>query len=433
MKAGGRVDVAAAVGRSSRRRYRTPALTAAVLGAGLAAAIVLTTPWNPLGADLPGGPTVPTAGRDFTGAQIARIAAYRSAVHPWGWASLAVGIVTVVLLGFTRAGARLVDRVARPFGRGWAWRVLAGTPAVLAVVRLATLVPDAGAHNVAVDYGLSTQGWAGWLADYGRSYLVAAVPTTLALLALYALARRLPRRWWAPAAAAAAVLVVAGSFGYPLLVEPVFNSFRPLPAGPLRSSLLVLADRAGVRVDDVLVADASRRTTALNAYVSGFAGTRRIVLYDTLLRSAPPEQVRVVVAHELGHAKRRDVLRGTLIGAGAAAFGVTLLFLVLPAGAGRAPRTLALVLAWASIGQYAALPVVNLVSRRVEARADIAALDLTRDPATFVAVQRTLAVRGLTALDPPPWAYYWFATHPTPPERIALARDWARLRGGENR
>ena len=92
---------------------------------------------------------------------------------------------------------------------------------------------------------------------------------------------------WAWAAMATAGLVVAGSFAYPVVIEPVFNSFTSLQQGQLREDLLALAERDGVPVKDVLVADASRRTTALNAYVSGFGGSRRIVVYDTLVRQAP--------------------------------------------------------------------------------------------------------------------------------------------------
>src|SRR5207248_550589 len=114
----------------------------------------------------------------------------------------------------------------------------------------------------------------------------------------------------------------------PVLVEPVFNRFTPMPPGPLRTDLLALAARDGVPVRDVLVADASRRTRAVNAYVSGLGPIRRIVVYDTLLDQAPPAEVESVVAHELGHAKDNDVLTGTLIGALGAAAAVCGLYLL---------------------------------------------------------------------------------------------------------
>src|SRR5262249_19811256 len=155
----------------------------------------------------------------------------------------------------------------------------------------------------------------------------------------------------------------------------------------------------------------SRRTTALNAYVSGFGATRRIVVYDTLLSSSTPAEVRLVVAHELGHAKRNDVLAGTLVGAlGVAAgmCGAYLLFgwswLLRRAGVpGLADaRSVALVLFVFTLVPLLGLPLGSLVSRRIEARADVHALDLTRDPETFIASERRLAVTNLSRLNPNP-------------------------------
>ena len=138
-----------------------------------------------------------------------------------------------------------------------------------------------------------------------------------------------------------------------MVIEPAFNSFTPMPAGQLRSDLLALADEDGVEVSDVLVADASKRTTALNAYVSGFGSTRRIVVYDTLVKEASPREVELVVAHELGHAKRNDVLHGTVIGAFAAAAGVIAVFLLLSWGGllSRAGASGAGQAAWTVIGR----------------------------------------------------------------------------------
>jgi STE24 endopeptidase len=236
----------------------------------------------------------------------------------------------------------------------------------------------------------------------------------------------------------AAVVVVLLSFVLPVVIEPIFNNFTPMPEGELRTSLLQLAEQDGVHVDDVLVADASRRTTALNAYVSGFGATRRIVVYDTLLESSSPEEVRLVVAHELGHAKRNDVLLATIIGALGAAAVVCALYLLttwtsLLQRAGvesvRDPRSLALILALVAVAAAVIGPVGNLVSRRIEARADVHSLDLTSDPTVFARSERTLQVRNIGDLDPNPLVYGVFATHPTGPERIALARTWARLHG----
>jgi hypothetical protein len=125
--------------------------------------------------------------------------------------------------------------------------------------------------------------------------------------------------------------------------------------------------------------------------VSGFGSTRRLVVYDTLLENAPPAQVRLVVAHELGHAAEDDVLHGTLIGALAAAFGVVLLRLLIGVRVAD-PRRIALLLALIAAATTLSAPAQNLISRRIESRADYHSLQLTQDPATFVAMQRRLSV-----------------------------------------
>ena len=413
---------------------RGPAVALLVLLVALAVAVVLVVPWTPLaGADLQ-----PDASRDFTAEQIAREVAFHDALRPTAYAALAVGIVTALLLGLTRAGARLVTAVARPFGGGWVWQVLLGTLAVTVLVRLVALPLRARSEVVLREYGLSTRTWPTWALDVAKGVAVDAALTGLALLVLVGLARVARRTWWAWGGAATAALVVAGSFVYPVVVEPVFNSFTPLAAGPLREQVLELAERDGLAVDEVLVADASRRTSTVNAYVSGFGGSRRIVLYDTLVAQATPEEVALIVAHELGHAERRDVLVGTLLGALGAAVGVCALALLLSwapvrrrSGADGAhdPRVVPLVLALVALAGLVLSPAVNLVSRLVEVRADVHSLDLTGDTGTFIAAQRRLALTNLSDLDPNPFAYAVFATHPSTTERLALAREWERLRG----
>lgn len=415
-----------------------PALVALVLvGAALVATLALTTPWTPLPASARDRVAVDVH-RDFTSAEIAREQAFHRAVRPPAYASLVLGLAAAAVLGLTSAGARLVELVARPLGGGWAARAAVGGLVVTLVVRLVALPFDAWTETVLRRYKLSTQQWGGWLLDQLRGFGVAAVLVVLGMLAFYALVRASPARWWLPASLAAAVLTLVLSFGYPLVVEPLFNKFTALPDGPVRTSLLQLAASDHVHVDRILVADASRRTTALNAYVSGFGGTKRIVLYDTLLSSASPAEVRLVVAHELGHAKRQDVLHGTIEGALAVAAGACLLFLIsswapllrrsgVP-GLGDA-RSVALVLFLVTALGTLGGPVQNLVSRRIEARADVHALDLTRDPTTFAASERRLALANLDDLSPNPILYGLFFDHPSSPERIALARTWARRNG----
>lgn len=407
-------------------------VTLAVLLGGLGLAAALTVPWTVL----PGAAPHVDIARDFTDAELAREVAYHAAVRPPAYASLVLGLVVAGVLALTPLGARIVATVARPVGGGFVAQVLLGTLALVALGRLVTLPLDAMTESVLRRYGLSTQSWAAWLVDTLKGIGVATVMTALVLLAVLTLARVAPRTWWAWAAAVTAAFVVLGSFVYPLVVEPVFNRFTSLPAGQLRTDLLAMAARDGVPAKDVLVADASRRTTSLNAYVSGFGSTRRIVLYDTLLAKAAPAEIELVVAHELGHAKRQDVLHGTLLGALGAAAGVCALALLLSwapvlrqAGAASPgdPRVIPLLLFVVAFASLLLAPAANLISRRIEARADVHSLDLTRDVPTFIASEQRLARTNLSDLDPNPFLYAMFSTHPTAPQRIALAREWARL------
>src|SRR5262249_5836973 len=131
--------------------------------------------------------------------------------------------------------------------------------------------------------------------------------------------------WPLAAAAAAAAAVLFLSFVAPVVLEPLFNRFRPLEDARLAGDLRALAQRAGVPVRDVLVADASRRTAKTNAYVSGVGPTRRVVVWDTLLESATEPELKLVVAHELGHRRERHVLKGTVLAMAGAALSVTVL------------------------------------------------------------------------------------------------------------
>jgi STE24 endopeptidase len=426
------------VSRAGRAGARAALVVAVVLGAALVVVIVVRTPWVVL-PEPPGGrtPIDPTAG--LSPEQVERAKSFAAALRPASLAALLLGLAVSAVLGLTRLGARLVRGVAAPLGGGWVWQVLLGVLALSVIGRLVTLPLSAYAEVVRHRYGLSTRSWGLWLRDVAVSVGIAAVLTALAMLGLVWLARRAPRNWWAWAGLGAAGLVIVGSFLYPVLIEPAFNRFAPMPAGALRSDLLHLAEENGTPVQDVLVSDASRRTTGLNAYVSGFGSTRRIVVYDTVLERLDDPEIESIVAHELGHVAYDDVLTGTLIGALGAGAGVAALGWLLGssrllrrAGADSPadPRVVPLVLLLFAVGSLVSTPVQNLVSRHIEARADMHALDLTEDPGAFIAMQRELAVTNIADPSPPRVWQWYFGSHPTVAERVALAQDWERL---ENR
>jgi STE24 endopeptidase len=365
----------------------------------------------------------------FSAAELDRAEGYRSVQRLLGLAGLGLGGATLAVLALRppELARRLIERAGRRPIRGAA-AVGAGLVLVLTVVELPLA---AVSHERAKDVGLATQDWLPWLGDKAKSTGIEALFAAGGAALALGLIRRFPRGWWAPAAAGAVAIGVLTIYLFPILVDPLFNDFERLPAGKLRSDVLELSERAGVDVGEVYRVDASRRTTAANAYVGGIGHTKRVVLYDNLLEGFPPEQVRSVVAHELGHVKNRDVPRGLLW-----------LALVAPAGmflgqqlarhvrregwerpGPEALPALALSLALVSFALGAGS---NVLSRQVEARADAFALELTDDPAAHIALEQRLSVTNLGDPDPPALLHALFGTHPTTIDRIGIGEAYAR-------
>ena len=405
----------------SERRWSVVTILVATVAFVLVAAWRI--PWHPV----PGGtpPAVP-ASQVFTPAEIARANAYTDPARYLGWASLLVSLAVTLVLGLTPLGARLAGRL-----RGWWWvRVLLAVAALAVVGRLVTLPFAIIGHHRSVAYGLSDEAWGPWTVDLLKSLVLSIVVSGLLLLVLVGCARRWPRAWPAVAGTVLGALVMAGSFVYPVLVEPAFNHFTSLENGPLRTQILHLADEEHVHLDDVLVADASRRTTTLNAYVSGYGSTRRVVLYDNVVHDLPRPEILSIVAHELGHAHHDDVLTGSILAALGTTLGIGLLGLVVSVvrrgpGGMRDPTVVPLVVALVAIATLLSSPVNNGLSRLIETRADVASLEATRDPTAFIRMQRELDLHSLSD-DPPAWSHFWFGSHPTTLERIAIAEQLGR-------
>jgi STE24 endopeptidase len=286
-------------------------------------------------------------------------------------------------------------------------------------------------------FGLSTQTVRGWAADRAKAIAVGAVLTSVAMLGLVGLAHAFPRWWPIAAAATACAFVLVVSFLAPVVLEPIFNRFRPLADGDLTRELRALSRRAGVPVERVLVADASRRTRKSNAYVSGLGRTRRVVLFDTLLERSGPGEVQLITAHELAHRRARHVAKGTAAAMAGTVLGVLALWTAVrwerlldaanASGPGD-PRIVPLVLLGGALLELAVAPLFAALSRRFEREADRGSLELTGDVESFERAHRRLARSNLSDLAPPRALYLLLFTHPTPPERIAAARAWAERR-----
>ena len=396
---------------SSHRRWLAPlALPAA---AAATAALVL----RPRGGVL--RPAAVTANDYFEAADIARGRSYERSQRVLGAAGSAASALTLTL----------ALRSSRPLQR----RPPAGAAADGAVLSLKLALVDlplrALARERAVAEGLATQSWAGWTVDLLRSATIGAAVSGAAAAGLRLVMRTCDERWWLVAGAGSVAVAGAATFAAPVLIDPVFNDFTRLAPGELRSSLMRLADRAGVDVGDVFSVDASRRTTGVNAYVGGIGATRRVVLFDTLLSTFTPAETNLVVAHELAHVRHRDVRRGLLFAAIVAvpvSHAVARLAEHIDAALGRSePITLpALALAGAAVASLVA-PSARQLSRRVERRADSVALELTGDADAFITFEQRITRANVSDPDPPRWRSLLLATHPPALERIGAAVAYA--------
>lgn len=419
-------------GAASGARARLPggpvpwtAITACVLVAGIVAVAA-----RPLAPDL--GP-VPDPAPWFDATLLRRIAAYQQPLRRAAVIGMAVDLAVPVALAATPWGRALVTRVVDAVGAARAARAAAAVAAaVVAVTAVVRLPVDLWTYRHARAFGLSTQSLAGWAGDRGIEVAVTALGAALVLAVGYALARRWPRHWVLAAVPLGLLAVAATTSAAPLLLEPLRYDTTPLPEGPVREALTAVLDADGRSDAVLLVADASRRTTRQNAYVSGLAGTRRIVLFDTLLERRP-EQIALIVAHELAHQRNRDVLRGVLAGSAGLAVVCMLVELVVRwrvrrgLQRGRAdPYAAGVVAAVIVVAMLAASPVVAWTSRRAEAAADLGALQLTGAYADYCAAQRGLVARNLSDPAPPTWARLWWWSHPPATSRLELA---ARLGG----
>ena len=386
----------------------------------------------------------------FSAEEIASCVAYAKPRQRWGLVAFAVDLLLLVALALSGPGRRVVEWFAGLAGGFEPGRAALAVTVVVLAQALVLLPFSLRTFRQDRRAGLATQGPRKFLLDWAKARGVGLVLTVVPLAALILAARYRPFGYpWSAAAVGALLVAVLAMLG-PVVLEPLFNRFVPLGPGRLRERVLRMAAEMRVPVRDVLVSDASRRTTRVNAYVSGVGGTRRVVVYDTLLRPGGQEpvaaeredEVALVLAHELAHVAHRDVLWSTVAGALLTGAGVLVVNWLLGLGWVRDllqvgglgdPLVTPGLLLLGAVGGLLASPLASAVSRWAEARADWTALEVSRDPGTAVAVERRLALENRADLRPNRLLVVVFSSHPPTMARIAQARLWADRNQGPSR
>lgn len=282
-------------------------------------------------------------------------------------------------------------------------------------------------------YGLTDRPFAGWLGEEALSAAISAVMLVILALAVYALMRRSPRRWWAWSGGIAVLGAVFVFIISPVLIEPLFNTYTPAPPGPTRDAIVALAKRAGVPSNKILIYNGSKQSQRYTANVSGLFGTARIAMSDTMFQQgADLSEVRGVVGHEMGHYKRGHVFVSALV---LGLLAVAMLFianLVFPlaqrwmggtAISGIAdPASVPVLMVIVATLTLLATPITSTLSRAEESDADRFSLRYAHEPdGLSKALVKTIAYR---ASSPGPIEEAMFYDHPSVERRVHRAMVW---------
>ena len=352
---------------------------------------------------------------------------------------LLVSAVVVLVLLFTPLGFALRDALAptafwQPLPH-WAPLQVGAYFGVLYAAFFVLGLPLSfySGYTLPHHYDLSTQSLGGWIVDLLKGQALSLVFLLAAVEFVYALLAATPDFWWLWVGGALLVVTALLANLAPVLLLPLFYKLTPLPDGELKTRLLALAARTRTRVQGIYTMNMSSRSRAANAFVIGLGNTRRIVIGDTLLAEFAPDEIEVVVAHELGHQVHRDIPKLIVVQSAITLGGLYLVNLVLHAVVGSVPgyhgladaATMPLVAAALGVFGLVTMPLTNGYSRWVEHLADVYALDLTHDTTALIGAMTRLANQNLAELQPAPWIEWLLHDHPSLGRRIAFAQRYA--------
>lgn len=322
-------------------------------------------------------------------------------------------------------------------------------PSLLITIDLLGLPLDIYQHHISLQYGLSVQKWGSWFGDVLKGEAISLVLATLLLWILVGIIRRSPRRWWLYYWLISVPILFFVVFIAPYVIDPLFNKFEPLERTQpeLVSAIERVVQRAGMYIppERMFEMKASEKVTTLNAYVTGFGASKRVVVWDTTIQKLTTPETLFVFGHEMGHYVLKHVFRGLIIGALALLLAFYLIYRVCgwvlvrfqqrwhirELGDWAALPMLFLLL---GIFGFIAEPITNTYSRHVEHQADIYGLEVTHgiNPDSKQAAAHSFQVLGELSLDypyPGKLAVLWFYSHPPTADRVRFSLNydpWSR-------
>jgi STE24 endopeptidase len=327
--------------------------------------------------------------------------------------------------------------------REWAASVTGARPALVVAlyVLILSLLLEAGTLPFNLyrgfflerRYGLSTETLGHWLKDHAKAVALGVLFAEAGAAFVYFVMRARPESWWAISGAGYSVVAIVLVNLAPVVLLPLFFSFKPLEKETLRDRLTALAAKAGTRIMGVYEWTLSDRTKKANAALTGMGNTRRILLSDTLLAEYSDDEIEVILAHELAHHVHRDIWTSVVFEMALTFAGLFAAHLALghsvplfglqgisdPAGIP------ILLLSVGAIG-LCVKPLLNAVSRSHERRADSYALTMTENPSAFITAMKRLGQQNLAEESPSKLVQAFFYTHPPIKERLRAAQSWVQ-------
>jgi STE24 endopeptidase len=281
-------------------------------------------------------------------------------------------------------------------------------------------------------YNLSNQTFVKWIWENFKGMLVSLVIGIPILLTFYYILNTFYSLWWLPFAVIMFFISVVLSQIFPIIIFPIFYKITPIENEDLKERITKLAKNAKLKVENVYKFDMSKNTKKANAAFTGLGKTKRIILGDTLLGNYSLEEIETVIAHELGHFKKKHIIKNIVIGTASSfltLFIIASLYQISLSWFGFESivqiAALPLLALWSTLIGLIQSPLGNILSRKFEYEADEYAITETKNPVAFINTLEKLTDQNLGDKDPHPFVEWFFYSHPSIKNRIAAIKRFA--------
>ncbi|MDE4542029.1 MULTISPECIES: M48 family metallopeptidase [unclassified Thermoanaerobacterium] len=292
------------------------------------------------------------------------------------------------------------------------------------ILKLLSLPFSFYSYRLQVKWGFSVQTIQSWWLDYIKNSLIDIVLSSVGIVLLFFAINKFQKTWWVYASIFLTAMLFLQNFIWPSFIAPMFNKFTPITDPAILSMVNDISKNAGIKIDRVEEMDASKRTTLANAYFYGFGNTSKIVLYDTLLKKYPQDEIKAVIAHEAAHWKENHVLKSIIIGS----FGIFIIFFIfnillktsiIKAQSLRySPYIISVFYLFMLLVNFDTNPIQNFISRQMERQADLLSVQYLHDKNAVIKLQVDLAEKSLSDVEPPKFIEWFSYTHPSAMNRI---------------